>query len=226
MKFGQTQAKAAAVSPRQQLMQKYNTCRVNLLLVILFTLISLATYYFNGTYFLFSAFLPLLFFAVGAEYAAIADGSAQNISDYAPEAVETLSNIGAGIFLAIGLVIAIVLLSVYFICWLCSKKHPAAMVVVAVYFAIDCLALLINFDISAILDVVFHVWVMYYLVSAIVANSKLKKLPPDEAAPVEGTYTVINGEPVPSSTASPIDFAEIPTNENTTDDRNDQDEQN
>lgn len=110
--------------------------------------------------------------------------------------------------LIVGVVAAVIILAVYFICWLASKKHPSAMVVAAVFFGIDCVVLLMSFSVDYIVDILFHAWVMYYLIAAIVASSKLKKLPPEEEAPIEGAYTVINGEKVPSASATPIEEVE------------------
>lgn len=220
--FGQkNQQQTPVMSPRMKLEQQYRTCRMNLLAVILFTLISMVTYYFNGTYFLFTAFVPLVFFATGVEFAAIVEDPAGAIASgyYTAEDVETAQILGAGTWLAIGVIIALLVLVAYFICWLVSKKHPGAMIAATVFFAADCIMLLLSFDAGLIIDVVFHIWVMYYLIAAIVASNKLKKLPPEEEAPVEGTYTVINGEKVPSA-AQPM-TAELPQSEQSPSDDHD-----
>lgn len=209
--FGQNKQKQAPVmSPRMKLEQQYKTCRMNLLAVIIFTLISMVTYYFNGTYFLFSAFIPLVVFATGAEFYWIVADPAGAIESgfYTAEDVETAQILDGGTWLLIGVIFAVVILAAYFICWLVSKKHPGAMIAAAVFFAVDCIVLLLSFDVSMIVDILFHAWVMYYLIAAIVASNKLKNLPPEEAAPLEGSYTVINGEPVPSASATPADSAE------------------
>lgn len=218
--FGQkTPNNSTVISPRLKFEQQYKMCRRNLLAVILFTIISMATLYLNGSYFLFSAWIPLLAFSVCAGYASISDGtvSAAEAAEYGytPDMIEMLQEVGAGTWMIIGIIIAVVILAVYFVCWLCSKKHPAAMVVAACFFAIDCIALLTSFDLTMIVDILFHVWVMYYLIAAIVASSKLKKLPPEEEAPVEAAYTVINGENLPSATATPVneELAEVAQNE-------------
>lgn len=217
-----SQKKAPALSPRAKYEQQYKTCRYNLLAAIIFTLVSMVTYYINGVYFLFSVFLPLLIFATGVELAFVVDNPLEALASgwYTLEDIEGAQLLDAGTWLAITIVMAVIILAVYLICWIASKKHPAAMIVAAAFFAIDCVVLLLCFDETMIMDLVFHAWVMFYLVLAIIANAKLKKLPPEEAAPLEGSYTVINGEPVPSASATPSEFIEsaptAPTDETNT----------
>ena len=165
--------------------KNYNSGRSNLLLAIAFTIVSMITYYFNGSYFLFSAFTPLIFYMVFADYSLIASGQME-WPEAEQEFIEILEAVGAGTWLAIGIVIALVMLGVYFLCWLLSKKHTAALIVATVFFGIDCLVVLLNFDMSMIMDVLFHAWVMYYLINAIVSKNKLKNLP---TPVIEATYT-------------------------------------
>lgn len=209
-----SQKKAPMLSPRAKLEQQYKTSRMNLLLVIIFTIISMATIYLNGSYFLFTAQLPLAIFTEGVLYQQIADGTYAYMAELTAEDISYYTDL-SDTMLIVGIVAAVIILAVYFICWLASKKHPAAMVVAAVFFGIDCVILLMGFSVDYIVDIIFHAWVMYYLIAAIVASSKLKKLPPEEEAPVEGTYTVINGEKVPSAGAAPIeDVVNVETGSN------------
>lgn len=203
-----SQKKAPVMSPRAKYEQQYKTCRYNLLLVIIFTIISMVTIYTSGRYFLFSAYIPLSVFTYGIVYGSISGNSVAAYFDgVSSDVVETAKLLSPSAWLAVSIIIAVIILAVYFICWLVSKKHPAAMIVAAAFFAIDCVVLLIDFDETMIIDLVFHAWVMFYLVLAIIANAKLKKLPPEEAAPLEGTYTIINGEAVPSASETPSEFA-------------------
>jgi hypothetical protein len=89
------------------------------------------------------------------------------------------------------LVAAIVLTIPYLIFWIFSKKHYGWMIAALVYFSLDCAMLLyftiLSFDPSIILDIVFHVWVLYYLIMGTRYGAKLKSLPEDPlpaAAPV------------------------------------------
>ena len=70
MKFKANTPYAAPMGPREMTQRKYNNCRANLLLVVLFTVVNLFTLTFGNSYFLFSATLPALFPAVMSELAA------------------------------------------------------------------------------------------------------------------------------------------------------------
>ena len=70
-----------------------------------------------------------------------------------------------------------------------SKKNNVGWLVAAlVLFAIDTVSmfLFMGIDVSMILDIVFHAWVIYYLIAGIVAHKKLKELPLEEPV-VEAT---------------------------------------
>ena len=185
--------------------KNYLTGRSNLLLVIIFTLISMVTYALDRSYFLFSAYIPLVFYGIFADLALVTGGDTELAAFYEWDAefIEQLKSIGAGTFWAIGIAIGVLLVGAYFLCWLFSKKHPAALIIAAVFFGIDCLMLLLNFDISGIMDILFHAWVMYYLINAIISNSKLKKLP---APAVEASFNEVT-EPVTVEEWSQIDTA-------------------
>lgn len=204
------QKQAPALSPRLRLEQQYKISRNNLLLVIICTLVSLAMIAFADRYFLFSAYLPISYFSSGFYCWQIGNGTYAYMNDVPVEDIPYYQQYGE-LELIIGIVIAAVILLAYFICWLCSKKHTAAMVVATVLFGIDCGMLLYDCVVLQsfeILDILFHALVMYYLIVALVAKAKLKKLPPEEEAPVEAAYTVINGENVPSASATPSEFGE------------------
>ena len=97
------------LNPNELLRAKYEktyaTGRSNLLLVILFSIISMVTYYLNGSYFLFSAITPLIFYMVFADYSLIASGALE-APDFDAEMMDILTTVGAGTWLAIGIVIA------------------------------------------------------------------------------------------------------------------------
>ncbi len=151
------------LSERERMIQKHNVCRSNLLLLIVFTVINIvliATK--SGTYFLFSAFVPYFITHLGAVFGG-----------------ETF--LSAPVFY-IMLAIAIVILAVYFLCWLFSKKHIAWLIVALALFIVDTVCMLVVYLLfggimSAMLDILFHAWVLYYLISGVVAYFKLKRIP-------------------------------------------------
>lgn len=139
--------------------QKFNTARSNLLLMIILTLINLVLLILGSdTMMLFSATVPYWIALIGF------------VS-------------GDGMLLTIGIAVAVILLGIYFACWFFCKKHYGWMIVALVLFIIDtiCLAglsLLIG-DVSGWLDIIMHIWVLYYLVIGVKYGRNLKSLPID-----------------------------------------------
>lgn len=137
--------------------QKFNSARSNLLLVLVLTLVNIGLLIAGSdTFMLFSASIPYYAVCLPVVW-------------------------GEFELFVVGCVLAVVLMVLYFLCWLLSKKHPGWLVVALVLFILDTLALigfyLLAEEISGIMDVVIHVWVLYYLVNGIFAARKLKNLP-------------------------------------------------
>ncbi len=159
---------------REYLLRKVAGARHSLLLVLIFTVINLVILLADGnSYFLFSASVPYYLTAFGM------------VMDM------EMGASGVGVFTTTALVISAVILIVYLVCWLLTKKRPAWYVVSAVLFALDTVVLVLvalGFEMLAdsIMDLVFHAWVIVELFQAVSANKKLKNLPPepivDEAA--------------------------------------------
>ena len=143
-----------------------------------------------GISFPFSAFAPQLFYGVGQ--AAAADEN------------------GAAVFLAVGVVLAAAAVGIYFLCWALSKKHAGAMTAALILFALDSLLLAVfvalAFEVALLIDVAFHAWVLYYLISAVAAFAKLKALPPEEVLP-EGQLPENPAYPQAAFPAQPADEA-------------------
>ncbi|MBQ8837206.1 MAG: hypothetical protein IJ002_06850 [Clostridia bacterium] len=149
---------------------KYAAARANLLAVIVFTAINIIMYFLGSqTMFLFSASVP--YFA--AIYADIF------------REVEL-----QGLFIAC-IVIAVIIIAAYLLCWIFSKKHCGWLVAALVMFAVDTVVLAFLYfsagEMSGVMDVLFHVWVLYYLITGVSAGLKLKKLP-EETPTIEGEY--------------------------------------
>jgi hypothetical protein len=159
---------------REYLEKKVASARHSLLLVLIFTVINLVMLLVDSnSYFLFSASVPyyLTAFGLGMDMG--------------------MGTSGIGVFTTTALVISVVILVMYLVCWLLTKKRPAWYVVAAVLFALDTVVLVLvalGFDAIAdsVMDFVFHAWVIIELFQAVSANKKLKNLPPepivDEAA--------------------------------------------
>ena len=167
--------------------QRYTTARFNLLIMLGFTLLNVILIAIgSSSYMLFSATIP---------YAAVQTGMffcGKLPADwYAGESFEFLPDF----VLFISIAIAAAIIIYIFMCWLFSSKGRYGFFIAAlVYFVLDTLYLLWLFDVSLILDLVFHVWVTAYLVIGIVSGIKLKKTPaPAPEAPAgDCTFTDIS----------------------------------
>ena len=165
------------LSQREQLSAKYHSARHNLLLVVVFTLINIVLLVTNSdTYFLFSASIPYL----------VADLAMALCGKYPAEYYEGdmagMPVMSDGFF-AVMLMIAGVILILYLLSWILSKKPSVGWMIFAlVFFAIDTAGMLILLGISAdmIIDIVFHGWVLVSLTNGILSYYKLKKLPEEE----------------------------------------------
>lgn len=177
----------------QTLLAKVRNARSNLLSVLIFSVVNIPLILFSGGYFLFSlSVTQLLTFTI-------------NEVRVDPEF--------ADILLPMILIFAVpmaIILGLYFVCWLCSKKRAGWLTFAAVLFGLDCLllgfSLFLNlsagaFDLFSIIDVAYHVWVMISLIKGAAAAAKLKRMPAEEPitpiVPPSGdyTYTEIPQEP-------------------------------
>lgn len=173
------------MSQREILEAKYKSGISNLLLVIIMSAVNIVLLVANSnTYFLFSAFIPYAL----ADYGMYFCGMYPEEYYYDMQNMEFLDKS----FLVVTIVIAIAILLLYFFCWFFAKKKKVGWLVFAlVLFAIDTLSMfaLTGFSTDSIIDILFHLWVVSYLINGIVTYSKLKKLPIEEMSFVtEGEY--------------------------------------
>lgn len=152
---------------------KYNNSIANLLLVVAFSTVNIVLLLVNAdTYFLFSAFIP--YFAV--DYGMYFCGMYPEEYYYdVPDMVFEDKSL-----LAVTIAVAVVILLVYLLCWyLAKKKKVGALIFTLVFFLIDTVAMfwLTGFSMDSIVDIVIHIWVISYLVIAIVTYYKIKKAP-------------------------------------------------
>lgn len=149
-------------SERQVAQQKYNIARNNLILMIALTILNVVVLILGSeTMMLFSATVP--YFAVGIGF---------------------YSEIP--FLFGVGIAIAVVILIVYFLCWIFSKKHYGWMIAALVLFSLDTLAMIGMYlsihDASGILDVVIHAFVLYYLIVGVRYGVQLKNMPVEAPA--------------------------------------------
>lgn len=147
--------------PRDLAQRKYNAARSNLLMMIGFTLLNIILFLAgSSTMFLFSATIPYFAVTLGV------------IFEFTP-------------VLVVCSVIAAAALVLYLICWHFSKRHHGWLIAALVMFCLDCAFLLWlylpSLDVSGILDILIHAWVLYYLIIGVKYGAQLKKMP--EATP-------------------------------------------
>lgn len=163
---------------REYYERNYNVCRMNFLAVITFTVISIISLMTSDTYFLFSNYFAVEMAYVGLMYVTGGWQNWEDAGEISEVGQEFLSVMGAG-YIAIAAVILIVLA----ICWLLSKKSRIPMIVAAVIMGFDTIYVLLMFD---IINIVFHAWVMYYLITAIRDWGKMQALPEGDGMVFEG----------------------------------------
>lgn len=175
--FNKNQLNAQPQDDRYRLEQKYKLCRGNLIAMVAFTVVNVAFCIFGvDLYFLFSAYIPLFCVDLG-----------NLLTGRYPAETYTGDFEGMNIFndtfFYVTVVIALALITVYFLCWLLSKKHKVAWLIVALsLFAADTAGMVFLGGLSwdNIIDILFHIWVLYYLIIGVVAHFKLRKLDEQE----------------------------------------------
>lgn len=178
--FKRNEQNTQPLSERVLLQNKYNSSRNNLLLVVIFSIINVFICVFGGeTYFLFSAIVPYYIAFVGAMFCG-------RFSDefYTSIGLDK-SELWNESFLAVFVAIAIIIIAVYLILFIFSKKKVGFLIAAMVCFIIDTIALFYLFGIAAdmIVDYIFHAWVMVSLIIGIRAHYKLQDLPAEEETP-------------------------------------------
>lgn len=149
--------------------QRLRNGRSSLLAILLFSVINLVFLLLDtGRYFLFSASVPyyLTWFGKVLDNGTY-DGSGTVI----------------GTFTITAVVVSLIILAVYLVIWLLSKKRQGWLTVGAVLFTVDTVALavfafcLLDNPASCLLDLIFHAFALWSLFSATRAAKKLKSMP-------------------------------------------------
>lgn len=177
------------INERALLERKFESARFNILLVIVMTLVNVLLLVLNANrYFIFSAYIPFVLADLGMYFCGLYP---KEIYTGEMAGVEFLPKT----FLVILLAIVAVIMALYFLSWLLSKKQKKGWLVFAlIFFTLDTLAMfgLNGFVADSIIDYAIHIWVIVSLVSGISALSKLKKLPVEEATAEEISTEVVS----------------------------------
>lgn len=190
-----------SISTKDQLVQKYNNGRLNLLVAVILTAINIVLLITgSNTYFIFSIFIPYF----------IADLGWFMSGFYPEEYYEGLNMVFYdGSFAIIMVALALAICVLYLIAYLFSKDGKTGWLIMALaLFAVDTVLMLVitGDPLASIIDIVFHIWVGYYLISALLAAKKLKELPPETDPIIENLseYTEAG-----SSTDDPFNYDDI-----------------
>lgn len=139
----------------------YNGARSSILTILLFSVINIFSIAFGDSYFLFSSYITQVLVLEGL-YAS--------------------TEMGDSMFLVIFLVMAVISVIPYLLCFLFSKKKTGWMIVAAVLFSIDTAIFFFDFLVyllagyySGILDALFHVWALVSIIKGVGFAKKMKK---------------------------------------------------
>ena len=154
--------------PLSQNTAKYNNMRLSLLLILIFSVINLFSPLLEF-YMLFSAYIPQLLAQIGAYL-------------YLTEGVLA--------FYIIMVILALILLVPYLLCWIFSKKKVGWMIAALVFFSIDTIFFFIDLvaylaagDYTFIMDLLFHIYALVSLGMGVKYGLDMKnEVVPDYAA--------------------------------------------
>ena len=148
------------MNKNQTLEQKYNSTRMNLLLVVILTAVNIILYIAGSE--------SMLLFSASVPYYAVIFGS-----------VMPLPILSIPCYVIAGICILVYLLS-----WIFSKKRSGWLVVALVFFIVDTIAMVALYvsaqDFSGILDIVLHAYILYSLFVGVSTGKKLKNMPAEE----------------------------------------------
>ena len=157
------------VSPRELAKARYNSARVNLLLMLILTAVNIVLLFVNSGY--------MLLFSATVPYLIVAFSGMSNMIEV----------------IVVSVCIAAIIVLVYFLCWIFSKKSYGWMIAALVLFSIDTVVLVAFYvfvgEFSGILDFVIHALVLYYLIIGTVSGVKLSRLPEEEETVEEEAVT-------------------------------------
>ena len=163
-----------APAQRQHYEQQFRTSRLNLLIVTIFSFVNILLLITNSDlYFLFSAFIPYFIAGMGM----ILCGRFPE--EYYVGELEGMVFFDNTVFVIL-LVIAFAITLLYLLAWFMSKNKKEGWLIFAlVLFGLDTLMMfsIDGFSFDSIIDILFHAWVIYYLVIGISSCRKLKLLP-------------------------------------------------
>lgn len=148
--------------------RQFLSSRLTVLLICVFTAINIILALTGSdSYFLFSASIP--YYAVILSYIGVAAGE-----------------LPMGV-LIVAIAFAVVVIAAYLLCFIFGKKHFGWLIAALILFSLDTIyfiyIIISAFDASMIIDIVFHLYVIYSLVMSVVNFFRLKNTAEEETAP-------------------------------------------
>ena len=149
---------------RNMYLSQYRVARNEIMMAVAFTAINIVLLLINGlnngVAFLFSITVPYYCVGYGMAFT---------------------NEFGSAVFLASGIIAALIMLGLYIMFFVLSKERPGCLTTLLIMFSVDTLAVtvmlfLFGFDASALFDVLFHALILFNLVRGVNAASKLKEL--------------------------------------------------
>ena len=160
---------------RQMHNTRFNAARSNLLLVVIFSLVNILLLTTNsGLYFLFSASIPYLLVDIGMLFCG------RYPDEFYTGDFEGMLFADPSLFWIL-LVIALLMIGVYLLCWYLSRKGSIKPLVFAlVFFILDTIFMLLVGGLSQIANLLFHIWAIVIFIMGINSHRKLRALAGEE----------------------------------------------
>lgn len=173
---------------KQLLTNKYSAARLNLLLFIIFSAVNIILLAVGAnTYFLFSASIPYIIVKTGMFACGLLP------PEYYGESFAEM-HFSDKSFFAVSIVIAFLVLGIYLLCWIFSRKNNVRCLSIGLVLVVfDTIMLILNSGLGAIVDLLFHIWIIVIIAMGISAHNKLRRLPKEEEI-IEGEFSEVYDE--------------------------------
>ena len=165
---------------RAALYSKFSAARMNILLLIVFSVINILSLTLgSGGFFLFTGAIPYQIVDIGIKLCGFESEEYYTQLGIAPAFDKA--------FLTVFILIAVAILVLYLLCWLFSKKRGSVWLKVALALvSADTMAMLLGGNLSTmLLDAVFHIWLIVIIFIGISSYDKLKAMPKEIDEPAE-----------------------------------------
>ena len=168
---------------RASLYTRFSAARINMLLVVIFTAVNILTLLLTGSGFLpFTAAIPYQIVVIG-----MAACGFNTDEYYTQTGTQPVFDKG---FIAVFIIIALLILTLFILCWLFSKRRGADkwLGFALALMSADTMVAFLGGNLSTnFVDIIFHILILILLFSGIGAYKKLRSLPREEEPEEENT---------------------------------------